>query len=562
MPFRVLSRLLALLALLGFFLWISKRTFFASPMIFGDGIEYVLQTQAIVFDHTLAIDPVARGAYFNETNPYGRTVLFEPSQLAGREFRLDERNQFGGGFGSLYLALDGTYRFAHAWIYSAAVAPFYALLHVIQPGAFEYRAFALANLCFLLVALFLLWRLQPGWASVAFLVTLFASPLTPFLQWAHSEIFCASGVIAAFGLLRYSRWRWLSPVLVGVVAAQNIPLVLLFPFHFYLYAQESGWRLTKPRRVTLRDLRPYMIAVALPVIVMCQSQLLFGEWNIIPALGFADFSNLTLHRIAAVAVSPIGGVLWYFPLALVACALVVVAGRWREALLCGVSILAVAALSLTTNNFNSAQLSASRYSMWFVAVLWTLPFYVDAFQVCATKRIVSVVVLFSSILCASVLWWLKTYTFLFSEWSSFVALKRAVPEVAALYRWTHFNDDVEVLVENIKQAELVRPHELSDIYIWNLGANQSMWVVSKRAFLKLDQMSVRLRGASPPALVNELSAFSVEQVQPKEVALRPRPEVAFSKNPYLGGYLILWVSSEIESVEAPVRVFVRDSAVE
>jgi hypothetical protein len=50
---------------------LAVRTLRAPQFEFGDGREYVLQTQAIVFDHTLAIDPSVRGPYWNDTNPYG-----------------------------------------------------------------------------------------------------------------------------------------------------------------------------------------------------------------------------------------------------------------------------------------------------------------------------------------------------------------------------------------------------------------------------------------------------------------------------------------------------------
>ncbi len=556
MSWRRASLVLQLAVCLAVLVVLSRRTLLAPPMLFGDGVEYVLQTQAIVFDQSLAIEPVTRGAYFNLTNPYGKKLLFGASHDT-RAFNLSETNQLGGGFGSLYPALDGSYRYVHSWIYSAAVAPFYAVFHILWPGALEYKAFIAANLCFLMLPFLLLWALQPCWASLIFLIgALGASPYTPFLQWAHSEVFCAAGVMTAFALLRYERLRSLSSIPLAFAAAQNIPLVLLFPFHAYLHAQQRKATSKCSRRNALAFVALYLVAAAIPLAIMCQSQLLFGEWNVIPALGFADTSNVTLQRITSVVFSPIIGFVWYYPFVWVALALVLAVGRWREALLCAISMLAVIVVSSTTNNISSAQLSTTRYSLWFVAVLWTLPFYVGAFQLSSIKRGGGTLVAFAVVLCGALLYWFKTHSFISGEWSYFAGGQRTSSELATLYRWSHFEDDVEVLVENIKQMELFRPHDFSDIYIWNLGCGESMWVVSKRAFLKLTSLSVDLKVAALGEFVKQVGAFTVEQPQSRQLVLHPNTEASFLKNPHLGSYLIMWLPVEVSSANASVRVFI------
>jgi hypothetical protein len=240
----------------------------------------------------------------------------------------------------------------------------------------------------------------------------------------------------------------------------------------------------------------------------------------------------------------------------VSLALVVAVGRWREALLCLASIVAVIILSSTTNNINSAQLSTTRYSLWFVAVLWTLPFYFGAFQFSLLTRRGVMLVEFAAALSVALLCWFKTYLFISGEWRYFAGGQRTYSEIATLYRWSHFEDDVEVLVENIKQMELVRPHELSDIYIWNIGSGESMWVVSKRAFQRLASLIVDLKAAVPADWLNQVSVFRVEQPQPGQLVLHPRAEASFLRNPYLGSYSIMWVPAEVVSAQASVRVVI------
>ena len=109
-----------LTALLAGVFW---RTINSPQSEFGDGREYVLQTQAIVFDGSLAVDPARRAQYFNDTNPFNvRLDAGSSSSSAPDQDAEGEGRQFGARFGSLYLASDGTYRYIHAWVYSLAVA--------------------------------------------------------------------------------------------------------------------------------------------------------------------------------------------------------------------------------------------------------------------------------------------------------------------------------------------------------------------------------------------------------------------------------------------------------
>jgi len=96
-------------------------------ILHGDGREYILQTQALVFDHALRIDTEARREYWNHTNPHGITLQEADPPAATPSTALTESSQAGGGFGGLYPDRFGHYPYYHFWAYSAVVAPVYPI---------------------------------------------------------------------------------------------------------------------------------------------------------------------------------------------------------------------------------------------------------------------------------------------------------------------------------------------------------------------------------------------------------------------------------------------------
>lgn len=545
-----------LTALLAGVFW---RTIKSPQSEFGDGREYVLQTQAIVFDGSLAVEPAHRAQYFNDTNPFNvrldagssSSISSAPDQDAEGEGR-----QFGARFGSLYLASDGTYRYIHAWVYSLAVAPVYWVLHQLAPGAAEYFAFRLVNLLALFVPLVALWRRRPSVTALLFLIVVLASPVTPHLQFAHPEVFCLGCVLLSF-LGINPRWsRPLSAMLLGLGAAQNIPIALFFPLHLWLMWQESGFSVggITLRRV-VRAFVPYVFAALIPAGMLAYNYAHFGTFNLIAHLGQADFAFLSARKILSVFVSPMIGCFWYMPASWLAIFVALARRQYRAAILFALSVVAVATLSSTTANINSAQLSACRYAVWYLGPLYLLPFLFPSDRQASDRTREAIA--WSLGLCVVGLVWLQlgTWRFLAGESYRFFSSQRAVPEVAALYRLFHFHDDIEPLVENIKRSEIPVAHRFRGIYVWNLGEGESLWIVSQRAMNASRTLEVRAdRDLATSQAV--LKDFGVSTAGDGRYVLTLRDDAAFSRHPYLGGYLMLWVPARVEGMRsaAPVTI--------
>jgi hypothetical protein len=304
----------------------------------------------------------------------------------------------------------------------------------------------------------------------------------------------------------------------------------------------------------VRTLWPYIVGALLPVGMMAYYYSLFGVFNVVAAAGGADLRVLTLHRMASVFLSPQIGVLWYYPAAWLA---VLIAWNRSErmvvALYCG-SVVAVVALCSTTTNINSAQLSAPRYAIWFLAPLYVLPFLPTRSDRGQSADRSPRTIIFGSLVAVAMLVWLHTYHFIEGEWKAFYSVNRTQSRVAKLYALTHFDDDIEPLVENIQGKELTVPLSFDRIYVWNVSGSQSMWIISKRAWQKMTNVSVGSddAGLRESAAVREV--FHVTDSPTGLLQLSPKPGVEFRSHPYWGGYLLLWVPANVTSVVSTVGV--------
>jgi hypothetical protein len=335
----------------------------------------------------------------------------------------------------------------------------------------------------------------------------------------------------------------------------------------------SPWRLsTKLLRTLVLSCIGSALLASIPALLTYHH---FESWNLIVALKQAAPENLTLTRLKSIVASPILGFLWYFPATWVGLLWSITrtpsASRSRAAALTTASVLVVAALSSTTSNINSAQLSACRYAVWYLAPLYWLPFELGT-AACGAVREAPIGrgtvynLLLGIFVCGVVVatgssLWLGTWRMALGRSEHFSSLHRATPEVAALYRTTHFDDDPECIAENILQQELGTPQQFNGVYIWNLGAHRSLWLISKRAFLRREKVTVTIHQPTPHAAqgaLKELSElFKISARHAPQFILTPTRWSGFRHHPVLGGYHFVWVAAEITQASSYVPVAVR-----
>lgn len=518
--------------------------------VHGDGVEYILQTQAIALHGTLRIVPADLLDYWNRTNPYDIALLppRPPSPV------LSEDAQAGGNWGGLYGDRFGAYRYYHFWAYSLCVAPVYWLLHHTLGAPFEYHAFRILNTVCLLAPFILAWRRRRSvWLAVILLLGL-CSPLVPYADWQHPELFCFSVMVLSFWLAGTARHFLWSPLLLGIAAAQNVPIGLCFPFHGLLLWRSHGAEVRARPWVTLGA---YGLALFLPLGSLFYWHHAFGVFNVIAAVGLADFKYASLGRVGDLFFSPAVGAVWLYPTVFLSIPWAI--GKRGLLLLAGalVTMAGMALVASATRNFNADQVGSLRYAVWILAPLWFLVLNSEPCDRDACRRWLTgcaIVALVANVLMIGAF----KYDRLFRKDARRMAgAFRKGPEVAAVYAATHYNDDVEILVENILEHELRRRERFGGVYLWNLGPRSAVCVIAGTGL-----PAAALAEWLVPGRFNyttEPRGQDVFQFTNGLARLVLPPGAVFREHPYLGPYITVWLDAAATHPRAFTDMHVRES---
>jgi hypothetical protein len=524
-------------------------------IIHGDGRDYILQTQSLVFDRSLSLHPAERREYWNEKNPYEISL----GQVRDPRGRLGAPVAAGGGFGGYYADRFGDYRNYHYWFYPAIVAPLYALLHTVNPnGYMEYMSFRYMNVFFLFLFVFACYRLKPAWTSIALLFLMFFTPLVPYCDWQHPELMCLSLTMLSFALAGIRGWRYVSPLLLGVAGAHNLPIMLFFPFHLFL----SIVGLERKRWPAVAGLGAgYLAGAALGLSSIAWNMYFFGTPSLISKVGAASLHHATLGRALDIFFSPMIGAAWFFPAAV----FVLPACLSRRNLLtvsfAVLSVLSSAWLASSAANFNAGQVGAVRYAVWLLAPLWYCVFRFIPAAVPAGWRKWA---LFSGIgLSAVLVLYLGSERLMWKDIMRAGGCRRARAEIAAVFRVLAYNDDPETLVENIRGSELQHSGRYKDVYLWDLGKGEYLWVLPE--VVVRNRIPIEFEMDDPGLL--RLKAMPAQEVSfdvhgNTVTILLSRQRLSLRHHSVLGRYMTIRSSGRIRKVLVNQRYTIKSSRIQ
>lgn len=500
------QRFLAWILLSGVFFLVS----IGQPLgIFGDGLEYIVQTQSFIFDQSISIDTHARAEYWNETNPFEKKLV-APTNIPRTDINLPlrEGSQAGGGFGSLYPSSNGKYFYVHSWIYSLVCVPFYLVLSFLSrtcnllPTYFEYRSFAFLN-SVLLAAVFAFGI--KNLFGIAIAVLLILSPLGGYLSWTTPEVFQFSLLAIAFSRLSL-RNTFLSAMLVGLAGAQNFPVLAFFlPLGLLQLAHRE-----KTENFNFRDsvskigkLAPaYIIASIIGFSPWLIYQINFGTPNLIVSLGQASLENCNFTRLSAFLFGPLAGVLWFFPIYFFLTPVIFLKqSKGGQLELLGKLSLILVTLSLCylmtgMVNFQSQQLGCPRYAAWIFAPVAGLLLSCSI----PSSNWAKIVTCIGGIFSIAVIFFYNNFLFLTANHTRSFHPGSLPAQAQKLYRIFDFYDDPEVIYEQIQQKEILFPWEFDSRYEVSIGDGQALCLVSLRSihngkakFLPKEELCQRIK---------------------------------------------------------------------
>jgi hypothetical protein len=272
---------------------------------FGDGSEYFLMAQSLLFDRDLIVDnqDIARDA---QLKPFG---LDTPA-------------------GVVVMDRTGVRRYGlHSFYYPAVVTPFYYV--------FSYHGFRLANaaalfLTFLMLLSYVRDHNSPRKSLMIVLLSLGFTPLVGYISWPMAELFYLFLLTATLYLVHREKYG-LAGVPYGI-AVGAVPLLGVIPA---LYCLSEIWR---TKRV-LPFAWMALVAIVFTIPQTLYNFLYLGTWNPV-ARDWASFSYLDWHSAIGTFLDPAYGLLWFYPMVL----FVVLSVKWghRElSLVIGVALFLV-----------------------------------------------------------------------------------------------------------------------------------------------------------------------------------------------------------------------------
>ncbi|NMC63839.1 MAG: hypothetical protein GYA55_11810 [SAR324 cluster bacterium] len=514
----------------------------------GDGREYIIQTQSIVFDHSLRIDTKSRRDYWNLTNPFGLTLSEAKPPLPKDGHQLKETDQACGNFGSLYPDENGDYRYIHSWMYSLATSSLYALLHYIDSGRrLEYYSFRLFNLLLFILSLSLLLIGNPSFKALLTLTLTLASPLTGYLEWEHVEVFCFALTLIAFILIDSPRLRYYSTIPLGIAAAQNIPILLFLPIHTFLYSKKLGKDWPSPSHWL-----KYLLGLIFPALQLFYFREYFGVFSLYPVLKGASLDFITFDKVLDIFISPLMGCLWFYPLLFLLLPSRIAKANALQLFFICLSVLLVASLASSTSNLSSSQIGSLRYAAWFTApLLWAI--LKKEWQ--PNSIIQKCLETFGFISSLFIIIYFQSYRLLLGDSMYFMSHDIKRYEISSLYKLTHYHDDAELLAEHIQGKEIYAPYNFNGFYIWKLDQENSMWLLSKRALDRLSHLEFLREPNSEIA-----SSLNSDILSCSEYLCRLNPENInyFHKHPVLGHYQLIWIKGPLKEIKANVPIYLRE----
>jgi len=336
----------------------------SEPYATGDGIEYVLTTEAWYNHGSPEIrysDFCTFKADFLQHQTWQsnyKKVAFDAVGAFLKE-NASPRKEYGG----FYRNSRGNVYGYHFVFYSLVNVPSRALMAMwhIHP----IKGFLFTNLffCALLLAVILFSSKSLPWENLLFFVAVFFSGFFYYQTWTHPEAITV--VLVALGMVFLHEKRFHAALCcVALAALQNQPLLflLIWLFGYVGYAYKFKFK----------SILPFILYALMFLIPSLYFYMLFGTTSLIKDAGYLSFSNCTLNRIVGFffdfnqgMVLSLGNWLLFYGVLLIFRVFVMLKNKdWGAWDLIPFVVVAMSVLVSTMSNWNHGMAIINRYAVW------------------------------------------------------------------------------------------------------------------------------------------------------------------------------------------------------
>lgn len=364
-PVWIIKCIVILVFTLGLFRYYSN----SEPYATGDGIEYILTTEAW-YNHGT---PNIKLSDFNSFKT--DFIAHQPWESNYKAAAFDEVERFlkesqGKTKANVRTEFGGFYRNKTANVYGYHFV-FYSLLNVPARcltdllNVHPIHAFKYANLtCWALLLLLILFlRKRPILDEVLLFLAAFLSAAFYYNTWTHPELTTVVLLCASFLFLNQERFH-LALLTCALATLQNQPLVFLLIW-MYMYVWSK-------RRDAVKALLPYALYGLIIFIPSLYFYALFGTTSLIKDAGFLALENITLNRITGFyfdlnqgMILSIGLFLLIYIVLLVYRGIIIIKNRKVECWdLMPFVLLLMTLLVSAMNNWNHGMAIVNRYAVW------------------------------------------------------------------------------------------------------------------------------------------------------------------------------------------------------
>lgn len=372
------DKLLKIVVLIAISLLYLGRSFndFKEPSIKGDGVEYVMMTEAFRnhFSPDVTKDDMKKfkerfSKYHKWDDLFGAEIFdrfinyFEKSKM---EYK--ENSQMG-----FYCNKNQKWHCQHFFFYSLVNLPAYSLFKHEGP----LRPFYITNAIFVIITCFVLLFFTPFSLFNQILAALcfcFSSCYW-YLGWQHTEIYTVSLVVCSMVAL-FRNKNYLAILLLALACLQNQPLTLLLGLYVLITLKDRGFNLKN----IIKTGAMAAIAIIPPLYYFWN----FETTNLIKDAGFLDTKYITFNRVSGFYTDINQGVILTIPLILLFYVPLVLNEAWQMykkrlpfsfTILIPIVLIVITTTVSTMGNWNHGMAIINRYATWMGAIIMMHTFY-------------------------------------------------------------------------------------------------------------------------------------------------------------------------------------------